>query len=104
MPPRSAKTSASAAALGFSPQPSPNERPAPDAPASLQKLDGALAELKALAIVPMLRRAIDALHAEDAKTGSEWALKALNQDPECGMAWYTLAVAREKAGDFDSSM
>jgi tetratricopeptide (TPR) repeat protein len=90
--------------MGFSPSPMESPLEASAAGASLQKLDGALAELKALAIVPMLRRAIDALHAEDAKAGSEWALKALNHDPECGMAWYTLAVAREKAGDYESSM
>ena len=73
-------------------------------PAALAKLEGALTELKALAVAPMLRRAIDALRNEDAKTGSEWALKALNQDPRSGMAWYVLAVAREKAGDFTSSI
>ena len=73
-------------------------------PAALTRLEGAVGELKALAIVPMLRRAIDALRADDAKTGSEWALKALNQDERSGMAWYVLAVAREKAGDFASSL
>ena len=52
----------------------------------------------------MLRRAIDALRMEDSKTGTEWALKALNHDERSGMAWYILAVAREKAGDFDSSL
>ena len=86
--------------------PSADSKPEGDAasPAALAKLEGALGELKALAIVPMLRRAIDALRAEDAKTGTEWALKALNQDERSGMAWYVLAVAREKAGDFDSSL
>ncbi|HVN00156.1 MAG TPA: tetratricopeptide repeat protein [Caulobacteraceae bacterium] len=98
------KSSASPAALGFAaPLPAPAAGAASQVP-SLEKLDGALSELKALAVAPMLRRAVDALHREDAQAGSEWALKALNQDPESGMAWYTLAVAREKAGDFESSM
>ena len=52
----------------------------------------------------MLRRAIDALRIEDAKTGTDWALKALNQDAQSGIGWYVLAVAREKAGDFDNSL
>src|SRR6201999_152911 len=81
-----AKSSASAAAMGFAAA----EDPTGDAasPAALTKLEGAIGELKALAIVPMLRRAIDALRAEDSKTGTEWALKALGQDERSGMAWY----------------
>ncbi len=111
MPPRSTvKSSASAAAMGFAapdrpaPAPDPNLTGDAASPAALTRLEGALGELKALAIAPMLRRAIDALRAEDAKTGSEWALKALNQDERSGMAWYVLAVAREKAGDFTNSL
>src|SRR5580692_3364941 len=73
-------------------------------PAALAKLEGAVGELKALAIVPMLRRAIDAVRANDGKTGTEWALKALNHDERSGMAWYVLAVAREKSGDFANSL
>jgi tetratricopeptide (TPR) repeat protein len=75
-----------------------------DSSAALAKLEGAISELKALTIASMLRHAIGALRAEDAKAGSEWALKALNQDPQSGMAWYVLAVAREKAGDFTHSI
>jgi Tfp pilus assembly protein PilF len=108
MPARSTiDSSASAAAMGFGAvQPPPDSNVDGDAasPAALTRLEGALGELKALAIVPMLRRAIDALRVEDANTGTEWALKALNQDERSGMAWYVLAVAREKAGDFDSSL
>ncbi|HEY1752441.1 MAG TPA: tetratricopeptide repeat protein [Caulobacteraceae bacterium] len=105
MPRSSAKSSASAAALGFAPPPEPPPSDGDGAsPAALAKLEGAISELKALAVAPMLRRAIAALREEDPKAGSEWALKALNQDPESGMAWYVLAVAREKAGDFTSSI
>ena len=93
MPKSHSKSSVSAVALGFAP-------PAPLAlekdpsligdaasPAALTKLEGAVGELKALAIVPMLRRAIDAVRANDGKTGTEWALKALNHDEHSGMAW-----------------
>jgi tetratricopeptide (TPR) repeat protein len=106
MPARTvAKSSVSAAALGF--EASPGQTPATGdaaSPASLARLEAAIAELKALTVAPMLRRAIDALRDEDAKAGADWALKALNQDPKSGMAWYVLAVAREKAGDFASSL
>jgi tetratricopeptide (TPR) repeat protein len=71
---------------------------------ALARLDNAIAELKALAVAPMLRRALDALRAEDAKGASEWALRALVQDERSGMAWYVLAVARERVGDFANSL
>jgi tetratricopeptide (TPR) repeat protein len=90
--------------MGFTEVKDPNLTGDAASPAALTKLEGALGELKAMAIVPMLRRAIDALRAEDAKTGAEWALKALHQDERSGMAWYVLAVAREKAGDFTTSL
>ena len=111
MPAKStAKSSASAFAMGFSeaapPEAASGAGMTGDAasPAALTRLEGALGELKALAIVPMLQRAIDAVRADDAKTGTEWALKALNHDERSGMAWYVLAVAREKAGDFQTSL
>ena len=103
----SVKSSASAAALGFAPPAAPKAVATPDeaaSTASLAKLESAVAQLRAIAVAPMLRQAIDALRTEDHKAGSEWAIKALNQDPECGMAWYVLAVAREKAGDFTQSI
>ena len=73
-------------------------------PSALARLEDAIAELKAFSVQPMLRQALDCLRAGDAKASSEWALKALNQAPEAGMAWYVLAVAREKANDFVSSI
>jgi len=107
MSPRSsAKSSASAAALGSA---SGAVARAPDLgdgaqPAALAKLEGAIAELKALAVVPLLRRALDAIRADDARAGAEWALKALQQDERSGWGWYLLAVARERAGDFANSL
>jgi tetratricopeptide (TPR) repeat protein len=71
---------------------------------ALAKLDAAVAELRALAVQPMLQQAITCLNAGDYKTGESWALKALEKDERCGLAWYLLAFAREKAGDFISSV
>src|SRR5437588_2780858 len=72
--------------------------------AALLKLNSAISELKALSAAPMLQRAVDAIRAEDAKGGCEWALKALEQDERSGFGWYLLAIALERAGDFPSSI
>jgi tetratricopeptide (TPR) repeat protein len=105
MPPRSStKSSASATALGFAGQPPGAAAGDAASPAALAKLEHAIAELKALAVVPLLRRAVAALRADDPKAGAEWSLKALHQDERSGMAWYVLAVARERAGDFTNSL
>jgi Tfp pilus assembly protein PilF len=71
---------------------------------ALARLNAAMGELKAMAVAPMLRRAVDALQAEDFRTGDEWALKALHQDERNGFAWYLLAIARERLGDLASSV
>ncbi|HEX3917929.1 MAG TPA: tetratricopeptide repeat protein [Caulobacteraceae bacterium] len=101
-----AHSSASLAALSGAAPPVPRDADVGDAasPAALAKLDGAIAEIRALATVPFLRRAVAALRADDPKAGAEWALKALNQDERSGMGWYVLAVARERAGDFQNSL
>jgi tetratricopeptide (TPR) repeat protein len=93
--------------MGFAepPAPKPVDAADPNAPnAALTRLEGAVSQLRQLAIAPMLAKAIEALRQEDAQTASEWALKGLEHDPESGMAWYVLAVAREKAGDFAHSI
>ncbi len=71
---------------------------------ALEKLNQAIGELKQLALQPLLQSAINALNANDLQGASEWALKALGQDERSGVAWYVLAVAREKAGDFAGSI
>jgi tetratricopeptide (TPR) repeat protein len=106
----SVKFAASAAAMGFGETRAALARPedliteGAASPGALARLESALAELKALSVQPVLRQALCALQAEDAKAASHWALKALELDPQAGMAWYVLAVARERAGDFASSL
>ncbi|MDB5448438.1 MAG: flagellin modification protein FlmG [Phenylobacterium sp.] len=92
--------------------------PAPDAPRltagddlgqagskdALARLNAAMQEVRALSAGPLLQRAVDALRAEDAKAGTDWALQALARDEHNGFGWYLLAIAREKAGDFASSV
>ena len=71
---------------------------------ALDALNAAVSELKALALQPLLRRAIDALNREDFVGGGKWALKALEQDEFSGVGWYLLGMARERAGDFANSV
>ncbi len=100
----SRKSAASAVAMGFAPSAEPPAADTPGSGPALGKLETAVTQLRQQAITPMLRRAVAALREEDALTGARWALKALNLDPRAGMAWYVLAVAREKAGDFVQSI
>jgi tetratricopeptide (TPR) repeat protein len=72
--------------------------------AALEKLNVAIAELKAMAVAPLLQRAIDAIRAEDAKSAYEWAVKALEQDEHSGVGWYLLGIALERAGEFATSI
>ena len=72
--------------------------------AALDRLNLAVDELKARTVAPYLRRAIDCIGAEDPQAAAEAALKALAIDERSGLAWYLLAIAREKSGDFKSSV
>jgi tetratricopeptide (TPR) repeat protein len=72
--------------------------------AALAKLAGAIAEMKAAAIAPLLDKAIQALKLEDAVEGGRWAMQALEHDELSGFGWYLLAIARERLGDFKSSI
>ena len=73
-------------------------------PEAMRRLQDALAQLKAISVQPLLEKAVAALRAEDAASAAEWAMRALHKDERCGMAWYCLAIAREKAGDFKTSL
>ena len=71
---------------------------------ALATLNEAINELKALAVQPLLKRAIEALNREDFVGGGKWAVKALQRDEKNGVGWYLLAMARERAGDFPNSI
>ncbi len=103
-----AKSSASAVVLGMPEAPGRIDSGAIAGDASsataLARLESAITEIRALSVQPLLRRAVAELRAERPKASSEWALKALQRHPESGLAWYILAIAREKVGDFASSV
>ena len=73
-------------------------------PQAMQRLQEAIAHLQTLSVEPLLRQSVAAIEAEKAQEAAQWAIKALERDERCGMAWYCLAIAREQAGDFRSSL
>lgn len=72
--------------------------------AALQRLNSALDELKSLAIQPLLHRSVAALSEGDFAQGAQLAIQALERDERSGYAWYLLAIARERVGDFAGSV
>lgn len=112
MPPHpAAKSATSAAALGF-PEAAVATRPRmvgetagqAGSKDALARLNAAIDDLKALAIQPLLQDAVAALQGDNFTTGGELAIKALELDEKNGFGWYLLAIARERAGDFASSV
>lgn len=76
-------------------------------PAALARLQQALDDLTKLrreAALPLLHEALAAMHADKHAEGAELALKALSIDEACGVGWHILAICREKADDFTSSL
>ncbi len=103
------KSAASAAALGFAPVAAQARIAAPavgqaGSRAALERLRESMAELKAVAVQPLLEKAAVALQADDFVTGGALALQALEADETNGFAWYLMAIARERAGDFGFSL
>lgn len=109
MPPPARPSAASAHALQATPAPRAAhnllERVTEgDGNHTLESLTAAMGQLRAMAVQPMLQRAVACLNAEDAKGAARWALKALHADERNGYAWCLLGMARERAGDFVSSI
>ena len=103
---------ASAAALEAALEPPPATRPQiadtemgdSSSQAAVRRLNQAVAELKALAIAPLLRGAVAAIESADAAKAANLAIEVLQQDERNGLAWHVLAIAREMAGDFKHSI
>jgi len=91
-----ASPSGRAGSLGEASQPAP--------PQARSSLEDAIARLTPPPAKPWLRRVIGALRAQD-ETALALAARSLAQArPDLGVAWYVLAVANERAGDFAGSL
>lgn len=106
-PPSAASTLALETAMGAAPTPLRMATSAlgeAGSKESLARLNDAMAELKALAIQPLVDRIVACLNASRFQEGAEWAIKALEKDEQNGFVWYLLAIAFERTGDFSSSI
>ena len=73
-------------------------------PTALDRLNEAMAALKAQAVLPFVHQSLALMRADRHREGAEMALKALQIDEKCGVAWHLVAICREKAGDFTSAL
>ena len=81
------------------------DAPVPTPPRDpVARLNLAMAELKAQAVLPLLQQAAEALRAEQHKEAATLTLKALELDERNALAWHLLAICREKSGDFEDAM
>ena len=71
---------------------------------ALERLKQALAAFKVQALLPLLQGAVVHVQADRYREGGDLALQALHIDESCAQAWHLLAVCREKACDFTSSL
>jgi tetratricopeptide (TPR) repeat protein len=73
-------------------------------PEATVRLKAAVDGLKAAATRPVLEQAVAAIKRGDWKGGGDRALEALGIDERSGLAWWLLAISRDKAGDLKSAL
>lgn len=71
---------------------------------SLERLKRSAQALKNAENATIIGEAIEAVHKQDFATADKLALNLLKKDEQLGLAWHILAIAREKQGDFASSL
>lgn len=71
---------------------------------ALDRLNRAAQESKNTENGKALARAIQAVRLQDYAKADKLAMKLLEKDERLGLAWHILAIAREKTGDFASSL
>lgn len=71
---------------------------------ALERLKRATQDVKNAENSKLLNRAIQAVHKQEFDKADKLALKLLDTDGRLGLAWHVLAIAREKKGDYASSL
>lgn len=71
---------------------------------SLERLKQAAQQIKNIENAKVLGRAIMAVHNNEFELAQKLALKLLKKDQMLGLAWHILGIAREKLGDYGSSL
>ncbi len=73
-------------------------------PVALERLRAMAAQAQLEAVTWHLKDAVAGLSAENFEAANAAALRALDLDEKCGVAWHGLAIAREKLGDLSNSL
>lgn len=73
-------------------------------PEALERINAAVAQLKFHTVLPLLHRAVAEVRVDHIKEAGDLAIKALEIDERCAVAWHILAICREKAGDYTTSL
>lgn len=71
---------------------------------ALERLKRSAQQMKNAENGKIIAQAIEAVHKQDFAKADKLALKLLKKDEQLGLAWHILAIAREKQGDFASSL
>lgn len=95
-----AKIDAKPMLLGFAPEALGDSASS----ASLTRLRVAATGFKLTTLARTLGQAVKNIETGDYTSANTLALKALELDERCGLAWHVLAIAREKLGDLNNSL
>jgi tetratricopeptide (TPR) repeat protein len=71
---------------------------------SIERLKRATQQIKNAENAKLLGRAVQAVHEHDYVKADKLAMKLLKKDEQMGLAWHIVGIAREKQGDFASSL
>ncbi|PIB92221.1 tetratricopeptide repeat protein [Caulobacter sp. FWC2] len=71
---------------------------------ALERLKRSAQEIKTAENGKIVGQAIEAVHKQDFAKAEKLAMKLLKKDEQLGLGWHILAIAREKQGDFASSL
>lgn len=70
----------------------------------LEALTGALAALKAQAVLPILQAALEALNRGELGKARALTRQVLESAPDCGEAWHVAALCHERDGDLNGAL
>ena len=76
----------------------------PTSRTALARLRKSNAQILSASLHSVLTKSVAALQKEAFDAAGKLALKALELDERCGLAWHILAIAREKLGDLGSAL
>jgi len=71
---------------------------------SLKRIKSHADTLRHQSLIPLINRSLDFLKRDNYAKSTELALEVLDKDERNGLAWYLLAISKEKTGDLISAL